>query len=106
MSYNFNNVKHSSISGLFSNFTKFIFTDKVEIKKPSQLPVYLLHRSFNAPNKKVASREHYENEIRKRSNEFNRNFFQLLWFCYRRDFNRILEHDVTEVELFLSTVEL
>ena len=34
--YNLKNASNpSSFSGLFNNFTKFIFTDKVEIKKPS-----------------------------------------------------------------------
>ena len=34
------------------------------------------------------------------------NFFQLIWFCYRKDFKRLLANDVNEVEIFLTTVKL
>ena len=64
VSYNLKNVGNSQITSFFNNFTKYIFTDKVEIKKPAQLPVYLLHKTFNEPSRR-ATKAQFENEINK-----------------------------------------
>ena len=46
MTYNVKSMGNSTLNNLFSGFSKYIFTDKVEIKKVSQLPVFLLHKTY------------------------------------------------------------
>jgi len=61
----------------------------------------LLDKTFHIDN---ASKHSIDTQIAQIAYSFEQKFWALLWFCYRREFRPLLQSDVEEVQIFLTTI--
>jgi hypothetical protein len=85
-----------------SSVLKFIYSDKVEIKAMSGLPVYLLNFKFEHKPEIVSNKQRVKEYIRYCDASFNRKFWNLIWLCYRKNFAPLLTNDMNTLQDFLE----
>ena len=91
--YNIKKANTDETNGLIKLVVNMLSPDKVvEISKASHLPITLLHHKFYLPTYQT-SRNIENLNIQQIREAFESRFWNLIWFCYKKNFKALLIDD-------------